>query len=250
MPLAARLDLPDTPPRAFALFAHCFTCSKDSRAPAHIGKALVELGIALLRFDFTGLGGSEGEFENTSFSSNVTDLVAAADWLRREYAAPSVLIGHSLGGAAVLAAAGGVPESRAVVTMNAPFSPEHVTNLFADGRARIEGEGETTSRRRPCLKVKREFLLDLTTQRQAERIRDLRRALLIMHGPTDAVVGVGNATAIFMAAMHPKSFVALDGADHLLLRAEDARYAAQVMAAWVGRYLPPANEVLEGTPGR
>ncbi|HJW53299.1 MAG TPA: alpha/beta fold hydrolase [Burkholderiaceae bacterium] len=246
-PLAARLDLPDTQPRAFALFAHCFTCSKDSRAATHIGKTLVEQGIALLRFDFTGLGGSEGEFENTTFSSNITDLVAAADWLRREYAAPSVLIGHSLGGAAVLAAAGGIPESLAVVTMNAPFSPEHVTNLFADGRAQIESEGEATVSigGRP-FKVKREFLMDLTMQRQAERIGDLRRALLIMHGPTDAVVGIGNATAIFTAARHPKSFIALDGADHLLSRAEDARYAAQVMAAWVGRYLPATNGALEG----
>jgi putative redox protein len=173
--------------------------------------------------------------------------VAAADWLRREYAAPSILIGHSLGGAAVLAAAGGIRESRAVVTMNAPFSPEHVTNLFADGRAQIEGEGEATvSIGGRLFKVKREFLLDLSSQRQAERIRELRRALLIMHGPTDAVVGIDNASAIFTAARHPKSFIALDGADHLLLRAEDARYAAQIMAAWVGRYLPPVNGALKG----
>jgi fermentation-respiration switch protein FrsA (DUF1100 family) len=247
VPLAARLDLPDTPPRAFALFAHCFTCSKDSRAPAHIGKTLVEQGIALLRFDFTGLGGSEGEFANTNFSSNISDLVAAADWLRREHAAPSILIGHSLGGAAVLAAAGEIRELRAVVTMNAPFSPEHVTNLFADGRAQIEAEGEAmvSIGGRP-FKVKREFLLDVTRQRQAERIRELQRPLLIMHGPTDAVVGIDNATAIFTAARHPKSFIALDGADHLLLRAEDARYAAQVLAAWVGRYLPSVNEALKG----
>ena len=170
--LSARLDVPDTPPRAFALFAHCFTCSKDSRAPAFIGKTLVEQGIALLRFDFTGLGGSEGEFENTNFSSNVTDLVAAADWLRREHAAPSIVIGHSLGGAAVLAAAGRIPESRAVVTMNAPFSPEHVTNLFADGRAQIESEGEATVSigGRP-FKVKREILRDLEGQRHTDTFK-------------------------------------------------------------------------------
>lgn len=244
--LAARLDLPETPARAFALFAHCFTCSKDSRAPTHIGKALVDQGIALLRFDFTGLGGSEGDFENTNFSSNVGDLVAAADWLRQEHAAPSILIGHSLGGAAVLAAAARVQESRAVVTINAPFSPAHVTNQFADGRAQIESEGEATVSiaGRP-FKVKREFLQDLGGQRQEDRIRQLRRPLLIMHAPTDAVVGIDNATAIYTAARHPKSFIALDGADHLLLRAEDARYAARVMAAWVSRYLRPMDAALE-----
>lgn len=244
--LAARMDLPDTPPRAFALFAHCFTCSKDSHAAAFIGRTLVEQRIALLRFDFTGLGGSEGEFENTNFSSNVADLVAAADWLRREHAAPSILIGHSLGGAAVLAAAGGIRESRAVVTINAPFSPEHVAHLFADDRAQIESEGAATVSigGRP-FKVKREFLLDLASQRQTERIRELRRPLLIMHAPTDAVVGIDSAASIFAAAKHPKSFIALDGADHLLMRAEDARHAAQVIAAWVARYLRPANESLE-----
>jgi uncharacterized OsmC-like protein/alpha/beta superfamily hydrolase len=242
--LAARLDLPAAPPRAFALFAHCFTCSKETRAPTHIGKALVEQGIALLRFDFTGLGGSEGEFENTSFSSNVDDLVAAADWLRREHSAPSVLIGHSLGGAAMLAAAARIPESRAVVTLNAPFSPEHVANLFADSHSQIEREGVATVNigGRP-FRVRREFLEDLAGQRQTERVRELRRALLIMHAPTDTVVGIDNATAIYTAARHPKSFISLDGSDHLLTRSEDARYAAQVLAAWVSRYLPAPPEL-------
>lgn len=250
-PLAARLDLPATTPRAFALFAHCFTCSKDSRAPSHIGKALVEQGIALLRFDFTGLGGSEGEFENTSFSSNIADLVAAADWLRREHGAPSILIGHSLGGAAVLAAAGQVPEARAVVTLNAPFSPEHVKAQFGESVEQIEREGSATVdiAGRP-FRVKREFLQDLASQRQAERIRELGRPLLIMHAPTDAIVGIDNATGIYTAARHPKSFISLDGADHLLTRADDARFAARVMSAWVDRYLPappPLPAVAAGT---
>lgn len=239
VPLAARLDLPDTPPRAFALFAHCFTCSKESRAPTHIGRALVEQGIALLRFDFTGLGGSEGEFENTNFSSNAADLVAAAGWLRREHAAPSILIGHSLGGTAVLAAAGDIPEARAVATLNAPYSPEHVIGQFAQGLAQIEREGvaEVSIAGRP-FRVRREFVQDVASHRLDERIRELRRPLLIMHSPTDTVVGIDNATSIYTAARHPKSFVSIDGADHLLTRTEDARHAAQVLAAWVSRYLP------------
>jgi uncharacterized OsmC-like protein/alpha-beta hydrolase superfamily lysophospholipase len=247
--LAARLDMPDIPPRAYALFAHCFTCSKNSHAPTHIGKALVEQGIALLRFDFTGLGGSEGEFANTSFSSNVADLVAAADWLRREHSAPTILIGHSLGGAAVLAAAGEVAESVAVVTLNAPFTPEHVTRQLGAGLEQVEREGEATVSiaGRP-FRVKKEFLQDLASQRQADRIRDLRRALLIMHAPTDTVVGIDSATGIYMAARHPKSFISLDGADHLLARAEDSRYAAEVMAAWVSRYLPARPSVLPPVP--
>jgi putative redox protein len=248
--LAARLDTPDTAPRAFALFAHCFTCSKDSKAPTHIARALVEQGIALLRFDFTGLGGSEGEFENTDFSSNVADLHAAADWLRTQYQAPTILIGHSLGGAAALAAAGDIAEARAVVTLNAPFAPDHVTHQFADRIGLIEREGvaEVTLAGR-AFKLRREFLADLAGQRQAERIATLRRALLVMHAPGDAVVSIDNAQAIYTAARHPKSFISLDSADHLLTRADDARYAARVLAAWVSRYLPaaPASSVPPGT---
>lgn len=237
--LAARLDLPDAPPRAYALFAHCFTCSKDSRAPAHVARALTEQGIALLRFDFTGLGGSEGEVENTDFSSNVADLRAAADWLRAQHQAPVLLIGHSLGGAAVLAAAGDIPEARAIVTLGALFSPQHVTRQFRDALQLIEREGaaEVTLADR-TFRLRREFVEDLAGQQQAERIAGLRRALLVMHAPNDDVVGIDNATAIFVAAKHPKSFVSLDTADHLLAHAEHARYAAQVIAAWSSRYLP------------
>jgi putative redox protein len=237
--LAARLDLPDSAPRAYALFAHCFTCSKDSRAATWIARALAGQGIAVLRFDFTGLGGSEGEFENTDFSSNVADLVAAADWLRALHQAPAILIGHSLGGSAVLAAAGDIAEVRSVVTLNAPFAPDHVTRQFADRIGLIERQGAaevTLAGRR--FRLRREFLADLAGQKQAGRIAQLRRALLVMHAPGDAIVGIDNASAIFTAAKHPKSFVSLDDADHLLTREPDARYAAQVLAAWVGRYLP------------
>ncbi len=248
--LAARLDLPDIPPRAYALFAHCFTCSKDSRAPTYIARSLTEQGIALLRFDFTGLGGSEGEFENTDFSSNVADLAAAANWLRAHHQAPAILIGHSLGGAAVLAAAGGISEARAVVTLNAPFAPDHVTHQFADRIGLIEraGVAEVTLAGRP-FRLRREFLADLAGQNQARRIADLRRALLVMHAPGDTTVGIDHAQAIYTAARHPKSFISLDGADHLLTRADDARYAAQVLAAWVGRYLPAATSLSDVPAG-
>jgi putative redox protein len=206
--LAARLDTPDTSPRAYALFAHCFTCSKDSKAPTYIARTLVQEGIALLRFDFTGLGGSEGEFENTDFSSNVADLRAAADWLRMQYQAPTILIGHSLGGAAVLAAAGDIAEVRAVVTLNAPFAPDHVTHQFADSIGLVEraGVAEVTLAGRP-FRLRREFLADLAGQKQTERIATLRRALLVMHAPGDTVVAIDNAQAIYTAARHPKSFV-------------------------------------------
>ncbi len=247
--LAARLDLPDTAPRAYALFAHCFTCSKESLAATRIARALAEQDIAVLRFDFTGLGGSEGEFENTDFSSNVADLVKAADWLRAHHRAPAILIGHSLGGAAALAAAGAIAEVCAVATLNAPFSPDHVTRQFADRIGLIEREGAaevTLAGRR--FRLRREFLADLAGQKQAERIAQLKRALLVMHAPGDAIVAIDNASAIFTAAKHPKSFVSLDSADHLLTREPDARYAAQVLAAWVGRYLPaqPASTVRPG----
>ncbi len=236
--LAARLDLPDSAPRAVALFAHCFTCSKEGRAATFIARALVDRGVALLRFDFTGLGGSEGDFGNTGFSSNVADLVAAAAWLRTEQRPPAILIGHSLGGSAALAAAGEIPECRAVVTLNAPFSPDHVTRQFRDRLQLIEGDGvaEVTLGGR-TFRIRKEFLDDLAGQRPAQRVANLRRALLVMHAPTDTVVGIDNAQSIFTAAKHPKSFVALDG-DHLLSRPEDARYAAEVLVAWASRFLP------------
>ena len=240
--LAARLDTPLLPPRAYALFAHCFTCSKDSRAASFISAALAEHGIAVLRFDFTGLGASDGDFSNTHFSSNIADLVAAADWLRAHHGAPAMLIGHSLGGAAVLAAAAKIPEVRAVATLGAPYEPAHVKGLLKSSIAEIEAQGEAevelVGRR---FRIKREFLEDLDAQPQREAIARLRRALLVMHSPVDDTVPIDNATGIFVAAKHPKSFVSLDTADHLLTRREDARYAAAVLAAWAARFVPLAD---------
>ncbi|MEM1092977.1 MAG: bifunctional alpha/beta hydrolase/OsmC family protein [Bacteroidota bacterium] len=238
--LAARLDLPDgAPPTACALFAHCFTCSKNLRAVGIIDKALNEAGIAVLRFDFTGLGESEGDFADTSFSSNIDDLVDAAAFLEAEYEAPMLLIGHSLGGAAVLQAAHQLPSVRAVATIGAPFDPQHVSHLFESDRAAIERDGVAQVRigGRPFT-IKRAFLDDLETHQVERRIKTLRRALLIFHAPGDATVEVENARLIYDAARHPKSFVSLDGADHLLSRPADAEYVGQVLAAWGRKYLP------------
>ena len=237
-PLAGRLDTPETPPRGWAVFAHCFTCSKDSKAAVFVARALAEAGYGVLRFDFTGLGGSGGDFADTHFSSNVDDLVAACDWLRAEHAAPSLLIGHSLGGAAVLAATHRVPEVVAVATLAAPFDPAHVAKQFGEQVKTIEAEGEATVQLagRP-FRVKRALLDDLNSQRQAERIHNLRRPLLVLHAPTDATVSIDNAREIFAAALHPKSFISLDGADHLLTREADARFAASLIATWAARYI-------------
>lgn len=246
-PLAARLDLPETEPRAFALFAHCFTCGKDVVAAARIARALTERGIAVLRFDFTGLGGSGGDFGNTHFSSNIDDLVRAATHLREHFAAPSILIGHSLGGAAVLAATHLIPEARAVATIGAPADPRHVVGLFGGRRASIErdGEAEVVLAGR-TFTVRRELLQDLAAQPQAARIGNLRAALLVLHSPVDEVVGVDNARRIFDTARHPKSFVALDGADHLLTEPGDAAFVAAVLAPWAARYLPTPAPVEPG----
>ena len=239
--LAALLDAPAGEARAFALFAHCFTCGKDNRAARRIAEALTALGIGVLRFDFTGLGASGGEFANTTFSSNVADLVAAAGELRKTRRAPAILIGHSLGGAAVLAAAGAVPEARAVVTIATPFDPAHVTGLFQDGHATDDrGDIEATLAGRR-FRIGRAFLDDVAGQKLEDRIATLRRALLVFHSPTDDVVGIDNASRVFAAAKHPKSFVSLAGADHLLSRRSDADYVANVIAAWAGRYLDMAE---------
>jgi uncharacterized OsmC-like protein/fermentation-respiration switch protein FrsA (DUF1100 family) len=245
--LAGLLDRPIGEPRAYALFAHCFTCGKDILAAKRIAEALTGLGIAVLRFDFTGLGSSAGEFANTNFSSNVADLIAAADHLRRAHQAPALLIGHSLGGAAVLAAASGVAEARAVATIAAPSDPSHVAHLFKDDVAEIHarGEVEVELAGRP-FRIRREFLDDVAEHKLATRVADLRKALLIFHSPTDDIVGIDNASRIFAAAKHPKSFISLAGADHLLSRRSDAVYVANMIAAWATRYLdmPPAAERL------
>jgi putative redox protein len=238
--LAAALDLPEREPLAYALFAHCFTCGKDVLAAKRIAVALAAKGIAVLRFDFTGLGSSEGDFANSTFSSNVTDLVRAADHLRETRKAPAILIGHSLGGAAILAAAGQIPEARAVVTIAAPSDPAHVTGLFADSveDIRKNGESEVSLAGRP-FRIKREFLDDIAEHGLMVHVAKLHKALLVMHAPTDDTVGIDNATRIFVTAKHPKSFVSLAGADHLLSNKNDAAYVADVIAAWATRYLDP-----------
>ncbi len=252
--LAARLEMPAGEPRAYALFAHCFTCSKDIFAASRIAGALAELGFAVLRFDFTGLGASDGEFANTNFSSNVGDLLKAVDYLRTEHEAPSIIIGHSLGGAAVLAAAGQVPEIKAVATIGAPSDPGHVQHLFAAARPEIEARGEAeVSLAGRTFRIQKQFLDDIESHRLSDAIGAMRKALLVFHSPVDQTVGVENAAAIFQAAKHPKSFISLDDADHLLSRHADAIYVATVLSGWASRYLPEdeaeAADTAAGEPG-
>jgi putative redox protein len=243
--LAARLDRPAGAARAYALFAHCFTCSKDSKAAAFIAQALAGRGIAVLRFDFTGLGMSGGAFAESSFSSNIDDLLSAARYLAEQHRAPAILIGHSLGGAAVLAAAAQLAEVRAVATIAAPFEPRHVEHLLKGGRDEIlaKGEAEVDIGGRP-FRVKRDFIEDLQRHDLTKAIGTMRKALLVMHSPHDAIVPVENASKIFLAAKHPKSFVSLDDADHLLARRPDAAYVAEVLSAWVSRYLEPEQQAV------
>jgi putative redox protein len=236
--LAGRLDLPAGPRLATALFAHCFTCSKDSHAARRISTRLAAMGFAVLRFDFTGIGQSQGEFGDTTFTSNAGDLIAAAAALDARGMAPQLLIGHSLGGAAVLKAAGDIPSARAVATIGAPFDPEHVTHNFADALERIGEDGSaqvTLGGKR--LTIGREFVEDVKGAGLAGAIGRLNRALLILHAPRDEIVGISNAQRIFEAARHPKSFVTLDEADHLVTAPDDAEYAGGVIAAWSRRYL-------------
>lgn len=237
--LAARLEWPvNQHPHSFAVFAHCFTCSKNLAAVRQISMALNLNGVAVLRFDFTGLGDSEGDFADTNFSSNIDDLLAAAHFLEKEHQAPALLIGHSLGGAAVLCAAGNLPSVKAVATIGAPFDPDHVRHLLgpaievldAEGVARVDIGG------RPFT-VKKQFLEDIQEQHVLEKIKKLGKALLIMHSPQDRVVAIENAARIYQAARHPKSFISLDGADHLLSDKADAVYVGDMIGNWVKRYL-------------
>lgn len=241
--LAARLDRPTGHPRAYALFAHCFTCSKDIQAARAIAGALADAGIAVVRFDFTGLGSSEGEFASTNFSSNVADLVTAAAYMRDHLEAPQILIGHSLGGAAALAAAGEIPEVTAVATIGAPADAQHVVRNFAAKVERIEeaGEAEVTLAGR-SFTIRKQFLDDLQDHALLDRVAKMRKSLLILQAPLDETVGIDNASAIFQAAKHPKSFVSLDNADHLLSDPHDAAYAGRVIAAWAERYVAPERD--------
>ena len=236
--LAAKLELPAGAPKATALFAHCFTCSKDIFAAARLSEALAEKGFAVLRFDFTGLGASGGDFANTNFTSNVQDLVKAAEYMAAEMGGPDLLVGHSLGGAAILAAATELDQVKAVATIGAPADPAHVSHLFADSIEEIEAKGaaEVKLAGRP-FRIQKQFLDDIANQAQAGKIATLKKALLVMHAPLDDYVSIDNATQIFVAAKHPKSFVSLDDADHLLTKRAHAIYAGEVLAAWASRYV-------------
>lgn len=251
--LAGILEVPASGDiHAAALFAHCFTCTKNIRAAASIAGALAEQGIACLRFDFTGLGESEGDFGRTGFSANVDDLVAAAQALEQELAAPALLVGHSLGGTAVLMAAPRIESCVAVATIGAPGSAAHVMQHFAEGVDEIRTQGHATVNiGGRAFRLQREFVADLESQPETPQLGDLRRALLVMHSPVDNIVSIDHATQIFTAARHPKSFVSLDRADHLLRQREDAAYVAQVIAAWASRYLPeiPVVEEADHEPG-
>jgi len=237
--LTARLDFPDGEPAAWALFAHCFTCSKDLKAVVRLSHAMNSAGLAVMRFDFTGLGESEGDFADTSFVSNVEDLIAAARYLEAEYAAPKILVGHSLGGAAVLQAASEVPAAVAVATIGAPADPAHVAHLLtgAIDDIRRDGEAEVMLAGRK-FRIGEKFLDDLEETRQNDRIGSLDRALIIFHSPVDMIVGIENAARIYATARHPKSFISLDQADHLLTDPSDASYVGEVLAAWARKYLP------------
>ncbi|MBX8617319.1 lysophospholipase [Pseudomonas cichorii] len=235
--LSGLLEAPDAP-SAYALFAHCFTCGKDIKAAARISKALVDNNVAVLRFDFTGLGGSDGDFSNSNFSSNVADLVAAADFLRTTHQAPSILIGHSLGGAAVISAAKHIPEAKGVVTIGAPAEAAHVIKQFRRDVDAIRdiGEFKVTLAGREFT-IKKQFLDDIESQQQDQNIANLQRALLIFHSPVDNVVSIEQAQKIYLKAKHPKSFISLDSADHLLTNSKDASYVASCITAWSSRYL-------------
>ncbi|UJP06800.1 MAG: alpha/beta fold hydrolase [Nitrosomonas sp.] len=236
--LSGLLEMPSGAIKSYALFAHCFTCSKDNPAAARIALALADRGIAVLRFDFTGLGNSQGDFSNTNFSSNLQDLLAAARYLEQHYAAPALLIGHSLGGAAVLAVAQDLPQVNAVVTIGAPATATHVKHLFADSYRELQNQPsvqvELAGR---SFKIQRQFIDDLEKYNSVAHIGALKKALLICHSPVDDVVSIDEAGRIFTAAKHPKSFVSLDHADHLLSNPEDSHYVAEVLAAWASRYL-------------
>lgn len=244
--LSARLDVPDTNIRAYAIFAHCFTCSKDLHATRRISTELAKTGIAVLRFDFTGLGNSQGDFASTNFSSNREDLIIAANHLRDNFEAPSLLIGHSLGGAAVLSVAGEIPEVKAVTTIGAPAEAEHVVANFGAKLDEINDQGEAqVNLAGREFSIRRQFLEDLASNDVLEKVGKLHKALLVLHSPIDQTVGVENATKIFVAAKHPKSFVSLDNADHLISKDEDADFAAKVISAWSQKYISDVTQTGE-----
>lgn len=244
--LSARLELPiDQKPHAYAIFAHCFTCNKNLNAVRNISRALTQNGFAVLSFDFSGLGESEGEFADTNFSSNVEDLVAAAAYLEKEYEAPKLIIGHSLGGAAAIFAAKAIKSIQAVATIGAPASPKHVQHLFQNSLEEIAENdvAEVNIGGRP-FKIKKQFVEDLHSQQMPDLLKHLRKPILILHSPQDTTVGIANAAEIYSAAMHPKSFVSLDGADHLLSEKEDSIYSGNLIASWATRYIKSNEKIV------
>lgn len=246
--LSGRLEETAGEPNGYALFAHCFTCSKNTKAATQISQTLASRGIVVLRFDFTGLGNSEGDFANTNFSSNVSDLIAAAAAMREHLEAPGLLVGHSLGGAAVLMAAPQLEEVRAVATIGAPSEPSHVASLFDSGIDEIDSTGSATvSIAGRSFRIERQFLDDLRTTKLLDALPQLRRALMIFHSPVDEIVSIDHASDLYGAARHPKSFVSLDGADHLLTNPADGRFAAATLTAWACRYLQRDDTVGSGT---
>jgi len=236
--LAGQLEMPTSEPKSFALFAHCFTCSKDIIAANVISKELTKNNIGVLRFDFTGLGSSQGNFSNTNFSSNVEDLISACQELELNFKHPEILIGHSLGGAAVLKAASQLKAVKAVVTLGAPSSVEHVSHLFENSMCQIQDEGQAkVNLAGREFTIKKQFVDDLKNVELLSEISNFKKALLVMHSPTDDTVSIDHAAKIFLAAKHPKSFISLDNADHLLLKRSDANYVADIIGSWVNRYV-------------
>ncbi len=242
--LVGRMELPaNRRPHNYVIFAHCFTCNKNLTAVKNIGKALTSNGFGVLRFDFTGLGDSEGDFSDTNFSGNVEDLVSAATYLEENHGAPTLLVGHSLGGAAVLFAAAKIQSVKALATIGAPSDPTHVQHLLHSGLEEIETKGKAiVNLGGRDFTIKKQFLDDLKTKSLPETVKKLRKPLLIMHAPQDDTVGIKNAEEIYMAAHHPKSFVSLDGADHLLTDKADSLYAGKVIAGWAQRYVDRPKE--------
>lgn len=236
--LAAKIDFPEEEPKSYALFAHCFTCNKNLSAIRNIVRALNKNGIAVLSFDFTGLGDSEGDFENTNFSSNVNDLISAAEFLKTHYSAPDILVGHSLGGAAVIFAGKHIPSIRAIASIGGPSNPKHVSHLLKSGIDEINQKGEALiAIGGRDFKIQKQFLEDINEKNMEETLENLKTPLLVLHSPQDATVGIENAAQIYKAAWHPKSFISLDGADHMLTNKEDSIYTGKMIANWAERYI-------------